>query len=68
MPTTENNRRESVSVSIPNLARMHPISEALLYRLAGESRLPGCRRLGHRYLVHVETFETWLKSGTGDGQ
>ena len=37
MATNENMRR---SVSIPDLARMHPISEALLYRLAGESRLP----------------------------
>ena len=63
MPVIENMPR---SVSIPDLARIHAVSEALLYRLAGESRLPGCRRLGHRYLVHLETFEEWLKSGTGD--
>jgi predicted DNA-binding transcriptional regulator AlpA len=65
MPITDNMRR---SVSIPELARMHGVSEALLYRLAGERRLPGCRRVGHRFIVHLETFEEWVKSGTGDEQ
>lgn len=55
-----------LSVSIPQLAKLHGVSEALLYRLAGESDLPGCRRIGHRFVVHVETFENWMKAGTGD--
>lgn len=63
MATADGPRR---SVSIPELAKIHSVSEALLYRLANEGQLPGCRRLGHRFIVHLETFETWLKSGTGE--
>ena len=54
-----------MAVSIPELARMTGLSEALLYQKANEDTLPGCRRLGKRFLVHVETFEEWLRTGQG---
>jgi predicted DNA-binding transcriptional regulator AlpA len=54
-----------MAVSIPELARMTGLSEALLYQKANEDILPGCRRLGKRFLVHVETFEEWLRTGQG---
>jgi predicted DNA-binding transcriptional regulator AlpA len=54
-----------MAVSIPELARMTGLSEALLYQKANEATLPGCRRLGKRFLVHIETFEKWLRTGQG---
>ncbi len=55
-----------IGISIPELARMTGLSEGLLYQKANEGTLPGCRRLATRFVVHLETFEEWLKSGTGD--
>lgn len=55
-----------LAVSIPILARQTGVSESLLYQMANQGRLPGCRRVGKRFLVHLETFEEWLKSGHGD--
>ena len=55
-----------IAVSIPMLAQRTGLSEGLLYNKANEGRLPGCRRVGKRYLVHLETFENWLKEGSGD--
>ena len=55
-----------LAVSIPELARRTGLSEGLLYQMARESRLPGCRRFNSRFAIHLETFEEWLKSGTGD--
>jgi excisionase family DNA binding protein len=55
-----------MAVSIPELARLTGISEGLLYLKANEGHLPGYRRLGKRFLVHLETFEEYLKLGTGD--
>jgi predicted DNA-binding transcriptional regulator AlpA len=52
--------------SIPELATEYGISEALLYSLANRGALPGCRRLGKRFVVHRQTFETWLQTGQGD--
>ncbi len=60
--------RGSPGVSIPQLAGEFGVSETLLYSLATTGRLPGCRRLGRRFVVHRETFEEWLRSGTGDEQ
>jgi excisionase family DNA binding protein len=62
MVTTE----RPLAVSIPELARLTGLSEGLLYLKANAGKLPGCRRVGKRFLVHVATFEEWLKSGTGD--
>lgn len=58
--------------SIPQVAAMYQVSEGLLYKLANEGKLPGCRRLGGgdggrgRFIVHLETFEAYLASGMGD--
>ena len=55
-----------LAYSIPDLARMTGLSESLLYQKANEGALPGCRRIGRRFVIHGETFEAWLKSGAGD--
>ena len=52
--------------SIPEMALEYGVSEALLYGLANQGRLPGCRRLGKRFVIHRATFEAWVKSGHGD--
>lgn len=52
--------------SIPELALEYGTSESLLYALANQGKLPGCRRLGKRFVIHRATFEAWVKSGTGD--
>ena len=56
-----------LAASIPELSQWTGLSESLLYSLANEHRLPGCRRIGEkRFLVHLDTFENWLKEG-GNG-
>lgn len=58
--------KKPLAASIPDLARWTGLSESLLYPLANQSRLPGCRRISKRFIVHVETSESWLKAGRGD--
>ena len=41
------------------------VSEATLYSLANQGKLPGARRIGHRIIIHRETFVDWLRTGTG---
>jgi excisionase family DNA binding protein len=55
-----------MAVSIPELSRLTGISEGLLYIKANDGELPGCRRIGKRFLVHLQTFEDYLKAGNGD--
>jgi predicted DNA-binding transcriptional regulator AlpA len=55
-----------MAISIPRLALQTGLSESLLYQKANQGTLPGCRRIGKRFLVHVATFEAWLKSGNGE--
>jgi predicted DNA-binding transcriptional regulator AlpA len=57
-----------MAVSIPDLARLTGISEGLLYIKANADELPGCRRIGKRFLVHLATFEDYLKNGMGEEQ
>jgi hypothetical protein len=57
-----------MAVSIPDLARLTGISEGLLYIKANAGELPGCRRIGKRFLVHLATFEDYLKNGMGEEQ
>ena len=52
--------------SIPELAVEYQISESTLYAMANRGELPGCRRLGKRFVVHRAKFEEWLKAGRGD--
>jgi predicted DNA-binding transcriptional regulator AlpA len=58
--------KDRPGASIPDLASEYGVSEALLYGLANRGDLPGCRRLGKRFVIHRATFEEWLKTGTGD--
>ena len=59
---------QRIAASIPEIARQTGLGESLLYGLANLGKLPGCRRVGSkRFLVHIETFENWLRSGAGDG-
>ena len=55
-----------IAVSIPILAKLIHVSEATLYARAKEGNLPGCRRIGKRLLVHLETFQEFMKSGMGE--
>lgn len=57
-----------LATSIPDLATKTGLSESTLYALAKAGQLPGCRRIGRRFIVHVETFNKWLQSGNGDEQ
>ena len=54
-----------IAVSIPQLARLTGMSEGTLYMRANQAELPGCRKIGARWVVHLATFETYLKDGTG---
>ena len=54
------------AAGIPELARRTGLSETFLYDRAGEGTLVGCRRIGRRFLIHIETFENWLKAGMGE--
>ena len=51
------------AAGIPELAQRTGLSETFLYDRAGEGTLVGCRRIGRRFLIHIETFENWLKAG-----
>lgn len=56
-----------IAASIPEIAQQTGLGESLLYGLANLGKLPGCRRIGSkRFLVHIETFENWLRAGAGD--
>ena len=56
---------QRISASIPELSRLTGISEGTLYRRANDGSLPGCRKLGKRIFVHLETFNEYMKSGIG---
>jgi len=60
------NTQHRPGVSIPELAEDYGLSESLLYTLARQGKLPGCRRLGRRFLVLRVEFEEWLRRGAGD--
>ena len=55
-----------LAVSIPELSRLCGLSETLLYAKAKDGSLPGCRRIGKRFVIHLATFETWLADGMGE--
>jgi excisionase family DNA binding protein len=54
------------AAGIPELAKRTGLSETFLYDRAGEGTLVGCRRIGRRFLIHIETFEKWLADGWGE--
>ena len=53
-------------MSIQEAAAEAGVSESTLYSLANRGQLPGCRRVGKRFVVHRQVFEDWLRSGRGD--
>jgi predicted DNA-binding transcriptional regulator AlpA len=57
-----------MSVSIRELSDITGLSKSLLYTRANVGNLPGCRIIGSRFLIHLETFEDYLKAGTGKEQ
>ena len=57
-----------MSVSIRELSNITGLSKSLLYTRANVGNLPGCRIIGSRFLIHLETFEDYLKTGTGKEQ
>ena len=57
---------ERVAASIPEMAQRTGLSKGLLYAKANQGSLPGCRRIGKRFVIHIATFEEWLKAGMGD--
>lgn len=69
MTTVEEGPRSEgkpLAMSIREAASEAGVSEHTLYTLANKGHLPGCRRLGKRFVLHRSTFEEWLKSGMGD--
>jgi hypothetical protein len=52
-------------VTVIELVRITGLSRSLLYARANDGELPGCRRLGSRILIHLPTFEDYLKTGNG---
>ena len=51
-------------VGIRELARRFGVSAPVLYDLARQDKLPGCRRIGEkRFICHIPTFRQWLESG-----
>jgi predicted DNA-binding transcriptional regulator AlpA len=57
-----------MSVSIRQLSDITGLSKSLLYTRANMGNLPGCRVIGSRFLVHLGTFEDYLKTGNGKEQ
>ena len=58
--------KEPVGMSIAEAAAQAGVSTATLYSLANAGRLPGCRRIGKRLIIHRETFGEWLRAGSGE--
>ena len=54
-----------IGMSISEAATQAGVSESTLYALANQGKLPGCRRIGKRLVVHRTTFEAWLRDGQG---
>ena len=63
--TTETATKKK-GATIAELAQDYGLSASYLYRLAHENKLPGCRRLGYRFVCLREEFEGWLRSGGRD--
>lgn len=54
-----------IAIAISQAAAQAGVSEAVLYSLANQGRLPGARRIGKRIVIHRETFLRWLAEGMG---
>ena len=49
------------TLTIKEAAKLLGISRGFAYELARRSELPGCRRLGRRYVVSRLELERWLR-------
>ena len=58
--------KEKKGATITELAQDYGLSASYLYRLAHENKLPGCRRLGYRFVCLRSEFEDWLRAGGRD--
>ena len=54
----------SATMTIREAAKLLGISRGLAYDLAGKGELPGCRRLGKKYLVVRKELDRWLGGGS----
>ena len=50
-------------MTITELAADYGLSASFLYKLARANKLPGCRRLGWRFVCLREEFEDWIRAG-----
>jgi excisionase family DNA binding protein len=57
---------DPVTMTIDEAASVAGVSPATMYKLSAGGKLPGCRRIGKRYVVHRATFLEWLRTGTGE--
>ena len=55
--------KNKVGISIKEASERIGCSEGTLYRLARKKELIGCRRFGHRFVIHWPALEAWLQSG-----
>ena len=53
------------TMTITEAARTLGISRQLAYELARRFELPGCRKLGARYVVVRRVLDRWLDGGSG---
>ena len=49
--------------TIDEVAELLRLERKAVYRLAQRGELPGCRRLGHSYRVHVPSVLSWFQAG-----
>ena len=54
----------AATMTINEAANLLGISRGLAYDLARRGELPGCRRLGKRYLVVRKQLDRWLGGGS----
>jgi len=54
---------QTTFATIDEIAAILRLERKAVYRLAKREELPGCRRLGGTYRIHLPTVLTWFASG-----
>ena len=62
--STETGRRPGTTIA--ELAEDYALSKSFLWKLARQGELPGCRKIGSRYIVLRAEFESWIREGGPD--
>ena len=57
------NKPDRMTYTVEEAAQLLSVSRSFAYDLAASERLPGCRKLGHRYLVLRSVLDDWLSGG-----